>query len=404
MDYSPSEQSLESQLSSASTEPNKELISSFDDIEEVTKKETEQTLEDLEKLERIEKKVDEMLTNRNVSENVFDQYKKNIMEAFVEAKKEYEKWPDDFSIIMHTHQWYQQDDIAGGPGKIDYKYDPFLTLDSDLDSTLHPANPEYTDFVLQVVKSAVPHMDELVEKHGSSLDRILDLAESNPVMVLGNHPTWATILFTAAMIKIRQPDFDINRIKITLGPVATTFSRDGFDQEKAVLGLGDVLLTLPGRGRPAEASFRDIYAFVMRFMRDIEDNTMTQDVDGNEKGSIFMVAPSGTTDRVDENGDLYCGPIDQSIKMIEKFNKELGGSLVFHGFSKEMRNVWRNGGQPSEAEFETGFSDFVSPGEFPYDKQNIRLSEDFIISKINEVPGVDVHYDPDSFYDIPKDM
>ncbi|MCF7905999.1 hypothetical protein K9L63_02320 [Candidatus Gracilibacteria bacterium] len=311
-------------------------------------------------------------------------YRLRVLEALKRAETQKgEPLEGVFEVPAHVHFWLQAL-REKDPFKLTLEYDSKLNLESN---AVHEAQPQYREMVSQCMRALIQNLSELEDQFGARSDEISEILKTQSLLIVTNHDTWLTQLFTTYLMQKTLPNFDVSQNKMLIGPALTTFGQLGIlNADIFARAFSDVILTLPDteRGRPPEIDKKQISMFLTQTLRLLSEASKGQ-------GNAVHLAPSGTTD-IKNNGHIQLVPPAHSTQaLLAKFHERM--SILPIGFN--AGNTYQNGkGIPRRGRVQMRMGDIIPPGSFQ--KENIgpevmNQIAGLVVNNRNDVVGI---FDP----------
>ncbi len=235
-------------------------------------------------------------------------------------------------IIYHLHFWVQHLRKTGPEHQL--RFDVMEQVFYERAERPAPVYlPDGTTMevdVMQGLAHFVQNLREVATQFAGRKEEILKALSTGSLLIVSNHVTWLNLPIIIVAMNLAfgdEPDFEsddfknfLDRFHTIIGPALTTYDQ-GF---LAINTLSNILKTIPqtanGQIPELEAEQTAIgRQFLRKTTRRAAKNT----------GNIILLSPSGTTDKVTDEGKIEMQkPSDTTLRLITNLNKNASLAVV----------------------------------------------------------------------------
>lgn len=305
----------------------------------------------------------------NIYEAVIEEKLKPILEEAVLMTYEWKRQKEgeeltarevDYVITYNKHFCRQHFEALGLDVKI-VPDNPF--------NLLRERNSKFTADYLKMFPAYIQNFQELVEDFKSTAEKILEtIKEGRNVLLLTNHLTFGNIPIIIAVLEAasEQGQQVLDQVYTVLGASLMTNQRE----KDFILSLSNVLLTQPKteRGKvkgyeemqdESRKEFGNLLLDLLKLGRNKKESDLGQ-------GKIFIIAPSGTRDLMQEGKVLLKNPVQVSGLVRTLLNKRAEHVIIPIGVNDEQVYAGR---QPQKGDVYLGLGDPIDLSQTEVDRK-----------------------------------
>ncbi|GEM_PF-4359235 len=220
-----------------------------------------------------------------------------------------------------------------------------------------PAQEENFEALEKLLSRFIPNFSKLASQFLEAIcqhDIEEKLARGESVVIVTNHDSWSTQIIPAVLAVRQLAAHTTKDNHILLGPALMTFSQI-FDTQRLGQACGNLICTVPDTPNAQAPEFKDnkvVQGLGAQSTRELFRLAKPQ-TEG--RGQLIFMAPSGTSDKKQEDGCLdLVPPSDKVCKLIQKLRNK-GAHIWPIGF--HQGDLYSNGSkmpQPSKVQMHTG--------------------------------------------------